>query len=214
MLLDWLTESRVALQGFLDIVAPGLQTHGPQLVVLTISIAAYSVFVYTFYRFIAKRDIFGWNELEYQAEQRDSFVKLMHIGNGIFRYGVFFPAVVFFWFACFSVLLFFMAKNLATAQLLMVSITFVTAIRITAYYTEDLSRELAKLIPFTFIAVAIVEPGFFSIPLVEARLAELPAFVPDIAAFFVFIVVVEWVLRVLLAIKHGLLGVGQPSEKR
>ncbi len=202
-----------AANRFFDLVTPELALRGPDLILLTLSMVAYGVFIYKFYRFIAKRDVFGFSELELQAEQRDSFIKLTHIVSGTFKYWVLFPIVVFFWFSGFSVLFFFMAKDLPTETILLISITFVTAIRITSYYTEDLSRDLAKLIPFALLGVAILDPGFFSVDSVMTRFSELAAFLPQLLAYFVYVVLVEWTLRVLLAIKHGLFGVNHSSDE-
>ncbi|MBU0635503.1 hypothetical protein KKE06_00585, partial [Candidatus Micrarchaeota archaeon] len=173
----------------------------------------YAILIYKFYHFVARRDVFGFDVVRYHLQRLDSVTSIWSTFLGIIKYGLVFPVFVFIWFAGFSILLFIMAKNLPVEQLLLVSITFVTAIRVCSYYTEDLSRDLAKMIPFALLGIAIVEPNFFSLALVEQRIDMVLAILPNIVVYFVFIVLVEWVLRILLHIKHGLFGVSKPKKE-
>ena len=195
------------LPELLATIQNGLTVKAPELALWTISIAAYCMLIYHFYKFIAKRDIFGFNALEVELERRDSFRHISGTLAGAIKYGILFPIIVSIWFSGFSILLFFLAKALSTAQILLISISFVTAIRLVSYYNGDLAKDVAKLIPFVLLGVMIVEPTFFSLDLVQQRIDSIFEFLPDIPVYFAFLVLVEWVLRVLLALKHTLFGV-------
>ncbi len=199
---------------FFDLALPSLYSRLPQLIVITISIVLYGFLIYRFYRFLAKRDVFGLDIKKYY-EEHSGWKRIFHSTVlGIIKYGLFFPIVVFFWFAGFTVLFSFLAKNLPVDQLLLVCIAFVTAIRITSYYTEDLSRDLAKLIPLALLGISLAEPNFFSLSLLQERAASVGTLISDILAYFLFIILVEWVLRILLHFKYALFGVGKLAQSK
>lgn len=189
-----------------------LFSRAPELVLWTLSIAFYCLLIHRFYHFVAARDLFGFNRNKIERERTDSKLRLKATVTGFVEYGVLFPIAVFIWFAFFSTLLFFLAKDLPTGQILLVSISFVTAIRLVSYYSQDLSRDMAKLIPFVMLGVILVEPNFFSLSLTLQRIQTIPQFLPDLPAYFLFILLIEWALRILLALKHVLLGIS-PAPK-
>ena len=190
-----------------------LVSHAPALGFWTIAIALYCVIVYRFYRFIASRDVFGFDAHAIEVERKDLRRRVMDTLMGFGMYGVLFPIAVFIWFAAFAVMLFFLAKDLSLEQILVVAACFVAAIRLVSYYKQDLSRDMAKLIPFVVLGAIIIEPDFFSVSLAVTRFQALSSFLPELAAYFLFLVLVEWVLRVALALKHVVLGVSV-SEKQ
>jgi hypothetical protein len=113
---------------------------------------------------------------------------------------------VFLWFGGFSILLFLLSKTQPIEQILLISITIVSAIRICSYFTEELSRDLAKLLPLSLLAIAIVEPNFFSTTLFFERISELPNFIAEIIRFVFFTILLEWALRIILRVKIFLIG--------
>ena len=178
-----------------------------QLLVFTLGIVAYGILIYHLYKFVAKRDVFGFDTHKYIRSRISGTSRITDIFVAIVNYGIAFPFIVFLWFAGFSVLLFFMAKSIDITTLLWISITIVSAIRITAYYTEDLSKDIAKTLPFALLAIAIVDPEFFSISLAQERIASMAAFLPQIIQFSIFTVLLEWILRILLSAKHAIFGI-------
>ncbi len=195
------------IQKYSDIALPSLSKDLPTLLLFTVAIFLYGVLIYHFYRFVAARDIFGFNLLPFRRDsKRGSGARIFNFFMSLIEYGLILPIVVFIWFAGFSLLLFLMAKEIAIGQILLIAITLVSAIRIAAYYNEDLSRDIAKLLPFVLLGIAIVDPSFFSIPLVQERVASINVFVGMIVVFVVFAILLEWGLRILLAIKRLLFG--------
>lgn len=98
------------------------------LLYLAISIAIYSILIWHFYRFIARRDIFKFTS----KKRVKTFVFLKHV--------FLFPLVAVGFFAGFALMLLFLAKNLEIATVLSTSFAVIVAIRITAYYNEDLQK--------------------------------------------------------------------------
>lgn len=176
------------------------------LILFTVGITAYSLFIYHFYKYVAERDIFKWDWEKFSREN-----SLGKFEDGILyavRYMILYPVLVFLWFSVFASFMFVLGKNIPIENILLVSFGFVTTIRITAYYRESLSYELAKLVPLGLLAVYIVEPTFFNFSETSARVFDLANFWIDIAKFLAFSVIAEWILRILWSVKQAIM----PSE--
>ena len=71
-----------------------------------------------------------------------------------------------------------------------------------SYYKEDLSSDLAKLIPFALLAISLIDPNFFSVEATIASLSELPLLWSQILQFLVFSIVLEWILRTAYLVRN------------
>jgi hypothetical protein len=158
--------------------------------ILIVSIAIYSVIIYNFYRFIARRDCFKPTQIKYKTTV------------GFLRYFFLFPFIAIAFFMGFSLMLIFLTRSYSIDQLLATSFAIIVAIRITSYYTEDLSKDVAKMLPFALLGIFLVDPTYFTIDLVGERFDQLPNFINIIVQFLFLIIIVEWVLRIVLMIKQ------------
>jgi len=113
----------------------------------------------------------------------------------IIEYFLILPFLIFIWFSIFTLFLIFLTDNLELGALLLISAAILAAIRMTAYYHEDLSKDLAKLFPFTLLAISILNPNFFSIERILNQFKEIPAFFNEIIIYLVFIIFLETILR-------------------
>ena len=95
----------------------------------------------------------------------------------------------------FTLFLIFLTDNLELGALLLISAAIIAAIRMASYYHEDLSKDLAKLFPFTLLAISILNPNFFSIERILNQFKEIPAFFNEIVIYLVFIIFLETILR-------------------
>jgi len=155
---------------------------------LTISITIYSILIWHFYRFIAKRDIFKLSTKKYVG------------AIAFLKYGFLFPLVAVGFFAGFALMLLFLAKDLEIATVLSTSFAIIVAIRIAAYYNEDLSKDMAKLLPFVLLGVFLVDPSYFRWSDIVGKIDSLPEFFTLCVQFVLFIILIEWILRGILAI--------------
>lgn len=174
------------LSGDIDFLLP--------LFYLIISISIYSIIIYHFYRYIARRDCF-----------RKSICKHSKI-IGFVKYFLLFPFVAVVFYLGFSLMLIFLTKTYPIDQLLATSFAIIVAIRITSYYTGDLSKDVAKMLPFALLGVFLVDPTYFTFELVKERINSLPANVNFILQFIFLIILVEWILRIGLNIVNFILG--------
>ena len=159
---------------------------------LIISIAVYSIIIWHFYRFVAKRDIF-----------KISFSKYSKVFSFL-KYFFLFPFVAFLFFAGFSLMLFFLGKDLAQTQVLSTAFAMIAAIRITAYYSENLSKDVAKMLPFAMLGLFLIDPSYFVFGDVVSKIQSIPNFLILAIQFLLFIIVMEWILRIMLTIRYAI----------
>lgn len=159
---------------------------------LVISIAIYSIIIWHFYRFIAKRDCFKVSDWKYP--RLISFLK----------YCLGFPFVAIIFFLGFSLLLLFLTRSIEVGMVLSTSFAIILAIRITSYYSEDLSKDVAKMLPFALLGVFLVDPTYFNFDVTMSNINSLPQYVNTIVVFIFLIIIIEWVLRILLTILYAI----------
>jgi hypothetical protein len=201
-MVEFNTSSLLMLAGgYYDQVTAFLGTSVINLIVYTIGMVVYTIFIWHLYRFVAHRDIF---EIDLKGSRASNA-----LGN-FFGYLIVFPILVFIWFGAFALFMFFLAKDLPVQTILLVSMSLVATIRITSYYKQDLSKDVGKLIPLALLAIFLISPDFFSLELVRERLAEVGAFGFDVLRFAAFVVATEWILRIGHSIKRAF---HNPSEK-
>lgn len=171
------------------------------LLFFTAIIALYSILVYYFYRLLARKNILELNLSQYNRYEHPVAVKIFAVLFYIMEYLILLPIFTFFWFTILSILTLIIAKDIALTNILIISASLVSAVRITAHIKESLSRELAKLIPFTLLAIAITTEGFFEVAPLIARTLEIPALLNQIPVYLIFIISVETVMRFIDLIK-------------
>jgi len=165
------------------------------LLFLVLLVVVYSVFVWKFYRFIATKNLLGLNLSQYNRLAHPGAAKTL---AGVFyflEYILILPFLIFFWFMAFTLFLIVLTDNLPVNALLIISAMVITAIRMTAYYREDLSKDVAKMLPFTLLSVSILNPNFFDIERIISHLSKLPEFFGEITLYLALIIVIEITLR-------------------
>ena len=166
------------------------------LFLIVLLIIVYSIFVWKFYRSISTKNIIELDLNQYNPLQHHIWTKLI---SGVFyflEYVIIMPILIFIWFSIFTLLMIFLTDSLEISKLLIISATIIAAIRMAAYYEEELARDVAKLIPFTFLAVSILTPNFFSVERVFNKFVEIPNFFSQIFIYLVFIIILEIILRI------------------
>ena len=159
---------------------------------IIILIAIYSIVIYHFYRYIARRDVFKPSKRKHTK------------AIGLLKYFLLFPFVAFIFFIGFFFMLIFLTKSYTVLNILYISFVIIVAIRITAYYTEELSRDVAKMLPFAILAIFLVDSSYFSFDTVTARINSLPENVNAIIQFLILIIIVEWILRIALKVRYAI----------
>ena len=162
------------------------------VVLFLIGMVVYSIFVFKFYKFISRKDIF-------RLSKGGDHSKLKKIAYAL-EYIFLFPIITFFWFLVMSSLLAMLSEVVSIDNIFMISIVTIATIRITAYYNEDLSRDVAKLIPFALLAIFLIDISEMSVEVAMNIISQVPASVDILIYYFVFILLLEIILRLIF---HG-----------
>lgn len=165
------------------------------LLLIVLLVVTFSIFIWKFYRFISTKNIIKLDLNQYNKTEDPFLAKLLAGVFYFFEYIIVLPFLIFFWFSVFTLFLIFLTENPDVNSLLLISAVIVATIRMTSYYKEDLAKDLAKLIPFTLLAVSILNPKFFSIERIFNQFSELSNFFNEIFIYLIFIIILEIVLR-------------------
>ena len=166
------------------------------LATYVVGMVIYSVFIFKFYRFISRRDIFEFDLNKYEQVRYRAVRALLHAVSYVCKYLIVFPFIAFFWFAVLGVLLFFLSKNQTLANVLLLSMAVVSAIRVTAYYNQDLSGDLAKILPFALLGVFVINISYLGVSDPLNALQEVRAQPLTIVYYLVFVIALEFTLRI------------------
>lgn len=181
-----------SLQALASLLFNGYQQQFLNIALYTVSIVFYAMLIWALYRFITKENIFVFEGMEY--------TKIPTL-TSVLMYLVVFPIITFGTFFFFALMLIFLAKSQAVEQILVISVTLVSAIRIMAYYSEGLAQDVAKLLPLTLLGIFLVDPTYYSAGVVLEKLYALPSLTGLIMRYMFFVILLEWVLRLLHRIK-------------
>ena len=179
----------------IDSILSGDLTSILPTVYLIVLIAIYSILIWHFYRFIAQRDCF-----KIPSGRHPRIIN-------IFKYFLVFPLVAFLFFLGFSLMMLFLTRSYEIPVVLSTSFAIIVAIRLTAYYSGDLSKDVAKMLPFALLGLFLVDPSYFSFEQIIEKVNSLPEFFNLCIQFILFIVLVEWILRISLTTKNSVLNI-------
>ena len=210
-----LVESYNAL---ISLLPPMFQTF-LNLFLLVVLIVIYCVFVWKFYRFIGTRNIFEFDLNKHNKATHPLLVKLITGGFYLLEYIIILPFLIFFWFAIYTFFLIFLIEEAATVKIiLLISAVSIAAIRMATYipnYGENLAKDLAKILPFTLLATAVLTPTFFMkdfITMILLRFSDLSILFGEISNYLIFVFILETLLR-MFEFVFGLFGLEDPIEE-
>ena len=163
------------------------------LLIFVMGMVIYSVFIYKFYKFIAKKNIF---ELHITKES-SSTAKIKYALKYIFL----FPIATFFWFFIIAILLSILSKVLTIGDIFLISMALTLTVRLTAYYSEDLSRDVAKLIPLAMLAIFLLDISTLSAAAPFRLINELSSIANVVLYYFITLIAIEFILRVIVHAK-------------
>ena len=147
---------------------------------------------YIYYKQLARRDMFDIPKLNLKMK----FVSIVDRMVYILKYLFIFPVYSFMWFLLFSFLLFALSKSRPIEDILFLGIIVVAATRIGAYVSEKLAEDMAKLLPLTLIAIFLMDPKAVTLETIKSSVPVLLEQIPRVAKYLLFIIAVEWLLRI------------------
>lgn len=186
-----------------------------KLLILTLIVAVYAVFIWKFYIFISTRDILRLDLNKYNKLKHPFFAKIVSGILYFIEYIIIMPLLIFFWFAFFTILLAILSKGLDPEIIVLIAAITIAAVRITSYipkYGESVSGEVAKILPITLLAISITDPLFFNLQEISNQFLKIPQVINEIGIYVFFIIALELLLRFFTFV--GWLFSSKESKKR
>lgn len=172
----------------------GLDTLGPAAL-FAVSVAVFGFMIFHLHQIMARRDVLG-RDIPWLRKWRPSIRILALFVIFVIRYIVVFPFIAYLWFLLLVVMVAFLYSSKEPSELLLIAMAVLTSIRVTCYYREDLSRDIAKILPYGLLGAFLVsfgqlDPDQFLDLLIRLRNERESAFY-----YWVFVVLQELALHV------------------
>ncbi|MBS3080329.1 hypothetical protein J4221_02575 [Candidatus Pacearchaeota archaeon] len=167
------------------------------LLIYTLIILIYSVFIWKYYKFLANKQILDLNLKQYNYTSHPVLEKILATVLYTLEYLIILPFLIIFWFAVLSVFLLVLSENTDTQYILLIAAAIIASTRITAYLSEELSQDIAKVLPLTVLVVFVLGSNSFSYSQLFERFSHIPGLLNNILIFLIFIFVVEFTLRLI-----------------
>jgi len=164
-----------------------------------IAISVYSVFVFIFYRALAKRDLITVNLNHYSDNLSGRLKKYARSIIFVLQYIVFVPVLITFWTLVLAIILTLLSPDADHSRNALIATSVVGAVRILSYWTEDLSRDVAKMLPFGVLGVFLVGDAQVQISEIEELFNGLNEIATSFISSLFLIAVLESILRSLSA---------------
>ena len=182
------------LESFADQVLPAFAA--------IVGIVLYSTFVFKFYRFLAKKDLIDADFSQYSLGFTGFMKRLIDGLLLIVQNILFAPFLISFWVLILAVILTLLSGGDDLYWNVLVATSVVGSVRVISYFSEDLARDVAKMLPFAVLGVFLVDSGSFNWDAVSILWGQLDDFAISFASSMTLVVLVETVLRILSTLKE------------
>ena len=179
-----------------------------------LGITIYAVFIFNFYRFLSRKNIINLNLEKHNQARLRLIRKLISSVFYVVKFLILFPVFVFFWYFVLAALLSAMARDQSIDAVLMVAMAVVGAIRVTAYYNEALSTDLAKILPFALLGIMIIDSSLISFSGSTDNFREAITRWDILIYYLVAVVVLELLLRIVFGFYGYLKGASERAEAK
>ena len=170
--LEWLEE--LSLSGGAGALAPAA--------IFAISVAFFGFVIFNLHKSMSVRNVLGIDLSGLRKSGRPLHILLYCLSYAV-MYGVVFPFLSYIWFWVLATMLAFLYNNKEPQELLLIGMAVLTAVRVTAYYNEDLSRDISKILPYGLLGIFLVNLGEFDL---QASIVLLNGFAAeeDLALYY------------------------------
>lgn len=165
--------------------------------VYIVLISIYSVFTWKVHKLISRKDVISLNLRQYNSFDHPTINKLFAGILYFIEYIIVLPFLVLFWYILFALVLVLFSEIASIEQILLLSAAVVGAIRFLAYYNKEISAEIAKLLPFTILAITLLSHKLMDVARFNDLTNQLSQFFGFTFYVLLFIVCLEIVLRFL-----------------
>ena len=165
-----------------------------------LAISAYSIFVFIFYRNLAKRDLITLNLDKYSNNLTGKIKKYIKSITFVIQYILIIPVLLTFWTLVLAIILTLLSPDADHSRNALIATSVVGSVRILSYWTEDLSRDVAKMLPFGVLGVFLVGDAQVQISEIKELLESLEEIATSFISSLFLIAVVEGIIRSITSI--------------
>jgi hypothetical protein len=141
------------------------------------------------YKHLSKRDLFTI------SKKKNHEISFWSRFSYWLKYIFIFPLWIFFWFAMFVLCLKILSYKSDFNGIMFLGIVIVSSIRVSAYFSEQMAEDLAKMLPLTLLAALILNPSFITINIKAEDFYIFRDGFMSFAKYLLFIIVLEFMLR-------------------
>ena len=178
----------------------GNETY-PTLIAV-IAIAAYSGFVFMFYRVLAKKDLITLDLSTYADDFSGKIKKYLRSMLFVVQYLVVIPILIAFWTLVLAAILTLLSNSTDHARNALIATAVVGAVRILSYWTEELSRDVAKMLPFAVLGVFLVDSTSIKWSEFQELVSSLPQLAESFLSSLILLAILETLLRIITTISR------------
>lgn len=169
------------------------------LLIIVLVVVLYSVFIWKFQKFISKKNLINLDLNKYNKTQNPLSTKLRAGALYFLEYVLVIPVIIFLIYILFAFSLVIFIDYLDISTILTISAVVIVAVRILAYYNQELAEEVGSSLPLTLLVVVLLEPYSVSeAPFFEKileNISSIPSAFGEISYYLFFIIIIELVLR-------------------
>ena len=195
--LDFFRKEILAIESL-----PIIYQHIFTVAFFMVLIFVYSIFIWKVYRAISRKDIISLNLGQYNYLEHAVLKKILAGILYFIEYIIILPFLILFWYVLFALVLLFFSENLSLEQILLLSASVVGSIRLLAYYKQEIAMDVAKLLPFTILAIILLSPRFLDVGRFLDSINQIPELILSVGYILFFVVGLEIVLRFLDLLKR------------
>ena len=169
--------------------------------VAILGIVLYSAFVFKFYRFLATKDLIDADLTQYSKGFTGFLERFIHGVLSVIQHILFVPFLISFWTLILAVILTLLSGGDNLYWNVLVATSVVGSVRVISYFSEDLSRDVAKMLPFAVLGVFLADAGSFNWDAIGILWKQLDEFAISFASSMALVAILETILRITTTVK-------------
>ena len=168
----------------------------------------YALFVWKLYEIMSAKNFLGKYFDNLARTNNSMSAKFIYF----IEYIIISPFIIFIWFIAFAIFV-LLLTDIQDITTILIGITIIIcATRMSSYISRELAKEIAKVLPFTLLAIAITNPEFFNIERVFERIGEISSIFSSMWFYLLLIFLLEVFLR-FFGFLFSLFGIEEIGEE-
>jgi hypothetical protein len=178
---------------------PSYVGNAINFLILVLLIVLYAILIWKAYKFISRKNLLNLELKKYNKFEYPFSVRLVASALYFLEYIIILPILVLISFIVLTFFLVVLSQDQEISKIFVISAVVISAIRMTSYYKEEIAQEIAKFLPMTLLAVAILNPKSFSqtqyFSNAIIQITQIPSLIGQVGSYLLMILILEITLR-------------------